>query len=198
MLQIHTSYEIGVDFIWKDVSDKNILEVFSFAKRYYSIRLDSIQPLLDEVIYDFVGNNILSMEETLRNECLKICIVEDICCIVYCGDEKEISTRSHQHDRYFELLLSWIEMQPVKTAAVEDVVADLEFMEVYCFEFPFCVFKKAKLIEYSKTLLGRSNFFQKEFTDAINYPFYAMHIQALIVPRIDRFSRGTVSSHSDW
>ena len=32
----------------------------------------------------------------------------------------------------------------------------------------------------------------------INYPFYAMHIQALIVPRIDRFLRGTVSSHSDW
>lgn len=80
-------------------------------------------------------------------------------------------------------------MQPVKTAAMEDVVADLEFMEVYCFEFPFCVFKKAKLIEYSKTLLRRSNYFQKEFTDTINYPFYAMHIQALIVPRIDRFSR---------
>lgn len=106
MLQIHTSFEIGVDFIWKDVSDKNILEVFSFAKGYYSIQLDSIQTLLDEVIYDFLGNNILSMEETLRNECLKICIAEDICCIVYRGDKKEISTRSYQHDRYFELLLS--------------------------------------------------------------------------------------------
>ena len=39
----------------------------------------------------------------------------------------------------------WIELQPVKITAVEDVVAELKLSEDYYFEFPFCFFKKAKL-----------------------------------------------------
>ena len=193
MLQINSLFEIGVDYIKKNIDMENILEVFNFAKKYFPVQLDSIQSLHDEEIYDFLGNNILSMEEPLRNECLKVCIAEDICCIISRGNDQENSTRSHQYCRYFELLLSWIEMQPVKTAAIEDVVAELRLSEDYYFEFPFCVFNKSKLIEYSKTLLGRSDYFQKEFIAAINYS-YAMRFQALILPSIDRICRGT-SSH---
>ena len=194
MLQINSLFEIGVDYIKKKIDMENILEVFNFAKKYFPVQLDSIQSLHDEEIYDFLGNNILSMEEPLRNECLKVCIAEDICCIISRGNDQENSTRSHQYCRYFELLLSWIEMQPVKTAAIEDVVAELKLSEDYYFEFPFCVFNKSKLIEYSKTLLGRSDYFQKEFIAAINYHSYAMRFQALILPSIDRICRGT-SSH---
>ena len=194
MLQINSLFEIGVDYIKKNIDMENILEVFNFAKKYFPVQLDSIQSLRDEEIYDFLGNNILSMEEPLRNECLKVCIAEDICCIISRGNDQENSTRSHQYCRYFELLLSWIQMQPVKTAAVEDVVAELKLSEDYYFEFPFCVFNKSKLIEYSKTLLGRSDYFQKEFIAAINYHSYAMRFQALILPSIDRICRGT-SSH---
>ena len=194
MLQIHSLFEIGVDFMKKNIDMENILEVFKFAKKYFPVQSDSIQSLHDEEIYDFLGNNILLMEEPLRNECLKICIAEDICCIISRGNDQENSDRSHQYFSYFELLLSWIDMQPVKTAAVEDVIAELKLSEDYYFEFPFCVFSKSKLIEYSKTLLGRSDYFQKEFIAAINYHSYAMRFQALILPSIDRICRGT-SSH---
>ena len=54
-------------------------------------------------------------------------------------------------------------MQPDETTAVEDVVAELRLSKYGCFEFRFCIFNKTKLIEYSKRLLGRSDYFQEEF-----------------------------------